>query len=226
LGKKGEAMTEHNRTRPPVPFAEFDSGILYHGDALSVLKTLPDGAADACITSPPYWQPTTGIPVFNGQLGNAQTMTRYTDALSEILREVVRVIAGGRLILVMGENLPGIVFRTVQALSAECALNGSGIWVYDQRGQWRFDHLLVFGGSGTAFPGVFAMPQRYIDGSSYPALPLLLVRAFVGQVTGTVLDPFIGTGTVAEVCKEQGRNWIGIDIDQAMCSLASERVAL
>jgi DNA modification methylase len=29
--------------------------MLYCGDALEVLRTLPDGAARCCVTSPPYW---------------------------------------------------------------------------------------------------------------------------------------------------------------------------
>lgn len=28
---------------------------LYHGDAVEVLRSLPSGIAQTCITSPPYW---------------------------------------------------------------------------------------------------------------------------------------------------------------------------
>lgn len=28
---------------------------LYHGDAKEVLKRLPEGSVDMCMTSPPYW---------------------------------------------------------------------------------------------------------------------------------------------------------------------------
>ena len=28
---------------------------IYHGDAFTVLKTLPEDAVNCCVTSPPYW---------------------------------------------------------------------------------------------------------------------------------------------------------------------------
>ncbi len=28
---------------------------LYHGNAVDVLRSLPEGIAQTCITSPPYW---------------------------------------------------------------------------------------------------------------------------------------------------------------------------
>lgn len=46
-----------------------------------------------------------------------------------------------------------------------------------------------------------------------------------GWTSGTVLDPFIGSGTTAVVAKRLGRNWIGIDINPDYCRMARERVA-
>lgn len=39
-------------------------------------------------------------------------------------------------------------------------------------------------------------------------------RCGASVVPCTVLDPFAGSGTVAEVCVEEGRNWIGFDLDE------------
>ena len=36
------------------PFATVDKATLYRGDALTVLKTLPDSSVSAVCTSPPY----------------------------------------------------------------------------------------------------------------------------------------------------------------------------
>ena len=43
-------------------------------------------------------------------------------------------------------------------------------------------------------------------------------------VCGTVLDPFMGTGTTAFVSQNALRKWIGIEINEASCSIAKERV--
>jgi site-specific DNA-methyltransferase (adenine-specific) len=40
-----------------------------------------------------------------------------------------------------------------------------------------------------------------------------------------VLDPFIGSGTVAIAAEEHGRDWIGIELNQAYADLAERRIA-
>lgn len=41
---------------------------------------------------------------------------------------------------------------------------------------------------------------------------------------GTVLDPFIGSGTTAAVAKRLGRHYIGIELNPEYCILANERI--
>ncbi len=41
----------------------------------------------------------------------------------------------------------------------------------------------------------------------------------------TVLDPCLGGGTTARVCKDTGRNFIGIEIDEASCEIAAKRLS-
>lgn len=41
---------------------------------------------------------------------------------------------------------------------------------------------------------------------------------------GTVLDPFIGSGTTALVAKKFGRNYVGIDLNSEYCKMAKERI--
>jgi len=41
---------------------------------------------------------------------------------------------------------------------------------------------------------------------------------------GIVLDPFIGSGTTAMVCRKLNRNYIGFDLNKKYCKIARERV--
>ena len=76
-----------------------------HGDALETLRSLPDGAANMCVTSPPYW----GLRDYGvaGQLGLEPTpdcgrrgMFRLRSDLTTAEREyVARVL--------LGEERPG-----------------------------------------------------------------------------------------------------------------------
>lgn len=76
--------------------------VLYHGDALSVLRGLPDECVDSCVTSPPYWghreYETAGI-------GQEDTLAEYIQSLSLVLSQVKRVLKrGGSLWLNIGDT--------------------------------------------------------------------------------------------------------------------------
>jgi DNA modification methylase len=60
------------------------------GDALEVLKTLPAESVQTCVTSPPYY----GLRDYgeDGQLGQEQSPREYIAKLTEIFREVRRVL--------------------------------------------------------------------------------------------------------------------------------------
>lgn len=64
-------------------------------------------------------------------------------------------------------------------------------------------------------------------GSWHPApFPIEIAARCVGASRGsTVLDPFMGSGTVAVACKQAGKTYIGIDISKEYCEKAEERIA-
>jgi len=45
-----------------------------------------------------------------------------------------------------------------------------------------------------------------------------------GWESGIVLDPFMGSGTVAVVAERLGRRWIGIEINSEYCEIAKKRI--
>ncbi len=68
-----------------------DAGVtIHHGDALSVLRQLPDGIVQTCVTSPPYW----GLRTYGveGQLGLEATPEEFIANMVELFREVRRVL--------------------------------------------------------------------------------------------------------------------------------------
>lgn len=54
--------------------------------------------------------------------------------------------------------------------------------------------------------------------------PIRLLRRLVKRVKGTVLDPFMGSGTTGVACMEMGRPFIGIEQDPKYFEIALERV--
>lgn len=85
------------------PYYQDDSVTLWHGDALTVLRTLPDASVDCCVTSPPYY----GLRDYGveGQLGAESSPAEYVEAMRAVFSEVRRVLADdGTLWLNLGDS--------------------------------------------------------------------------------------------------------------------------
>jgi site-specific DNA-methyltransferase (adenine-specific) len=79
---------------------------IYTGDALEVLRTLPDSSVDCVITSPPYW----GLRDYGvaGQLGQEDAPEAYIEKLLEVFREVHRVLKpSGTCFVNLGDTYAG-----------------------------------------------------------------------------------------------------------------------
>jgi DNA modification methylase len=76
------------------------------GDALAMLRMLPDCCADCCVTSPPYF----GLRDYGiaGQIGLEETPEAYVERLRSIFMEVHRVLKPeGTLWLIIGDSYWG-----------------------------------------------------------------------------------------------------------------------
>ena len=63
---------------------------IFRGDALDVLRTLPDNSVHCCITSPPYY--TLRDYGMDGQIGREERPAQYVARLTEVFSEVRRVL--------------------------------------------------------------------------------------------------------------------------------------
>jgi DNA modification methylase len=86
---------------------EQDGITLLQGDALAVLRTLPDASVSCCVTSPPYW----GLRAYKAgaeEIGAEPTPDAYLAALVAVFREVRRVLRDdGTLWLNLGDAYAG-----------------------------------------------------------------------------------------------------------------------
>lgn len=64
--------------------------MIHHGDALAVLRTLPDASVQCCVTSPPYY----GLRDYgvDGQIGMEKTPEEFIARLVDVFSEVRRVL--------------------------------------------------------------------------------------------------------------------------------------
>lgn len=115
----------------PVPYYSDESVTLYHGDAIDVLRQLPDETVQCCVTSPPYY----GLRDYQqaGQYGAENTPGEFVDTMRTVFSEVRRVLTpDGTLFLNLGDtyastrnhgvpakNLLGIPWRVAFALQQD-----------------------------------------------------------------------------------------------------------
>lgn len=88
------------------PYYTDESVTLHHGDALTVLTSLPDASVTCCVTSPPYF----GLRDYgvDGQLGLETSPAEYVENLRALFAQVRRVLADdGTLWLNLGDSYSG-----------------------------------------------------------------------------------------------------------------------
>jgi len=74
---------------------------------------------------------------------------------------------------------------------------------------------------------VWKIATTHYGGAHFAAYPPKLAETCIlagCPMDGIVLDPFFGSGTTGLVAVQQGRQYIGIDINAEYCKLANERI--
>lgn len=215
----------------------YDEGgiTIYHGDCRDVLqlcRCVPGlrhadsciSGADLVLTDPPYgigdrWAKSAMIGR-NGSSrlwGNGET---WDDAPPDAAT-IRLVIAAGKRVIIWGGNYFGLppsrcwlVWDKVQKFTgadAELAWTNLDAPVR----VWRLSRIAAFGNNAES---VKQHPTEK---------PITLMRWCLDLAggDGTVLDPFMGSGTTLRAAKDFGRRAIGIEIEEKYCEIAARRLA-
>ena len=226
---------------------------IIHGDCLEVLKTLPSGSVDAVVTDPPYCagaiseaQRTRAA----GQGLRSENIRRFgwftgdnmgTAGLAWLLRSIA--VEAVRVCKPTGSLLVFCDWRMQAALQPaieSAGLRYQNLIVWDKQSMglgcgFRSQHELIlhftmgdpeYHDKGTANV-IRAARVRGDDRDHQTQKPTDLMERLLRVVTpegGTVLDPFMGSGTTGVACVQTGRNFIGIEIDAGYCDIARKRI--
>lgn len=91
---------------------------IWHGDVIDCLREMPEGLAQTCVTSPPYW----GLRDYGelGQIGLEATPDEYVQRMVDVFREVRRVLRDdGTLWLNLGDSYAGPKGETFSGLGQD-----------------------------------------------------------------------------------------------------------
>ena len=230
---------------------------LLQGEALSLLRTLPDASVDAVIADPPYSSggftradrtATTAAKYVSSSVlkpradfeGDSRDQRSYLAWCALWLSECLRIVKPSGYLLTFTD------WRQLPTISDAIQCGGfvwRGIVPWDKgraaraphKGYFRHQCEYVVWGTrgvskaadwdgpwdGSIFCPVLQSDKHHITGKPTALMERLVVCAPPG---GTVLDPFMGSGTTGVACMNLGRNFIGIDGSAHYFEIASERI--
>jgi site-specific DNA-methyltransferase (adenine-specific) len=228
-------------TRPKALTPDYERGgvTLYCGDALDVLRQLPDQCVQTCVTSPPYW----GLRDYgvDGQLGLEQTPEEYVAKMVDVFREVRRVLKEGGALLCFCQWRGQEDFRTAIRL-AGFEVRSRVIWDRCNGGMGathttfapRHDVIWFATKGRFRFPAgrpdsILAVPnippaQRMHSTQKPDELMRRLVRA-VTPAGGLVFDPCAGSGSTGVAAIAAGCRFVGIELDAENHATACRRLS-
>lgn len=92
------------------------------------------------------------------------------------------------------------------------------------------DEPMNSGGGSRFFYTAKASSKDRVEGNTHPTVKPLALMRYLCRITrpphgGTVLDPFMGSGSTLLAAQEEGRKAIGIELDHRWCQVAKKRTS-
>lgn len=221
------------------PYYEQSGVTIYHGDCMDVLRGFPMESVDAVIADPPY-----GIDYQSAwRTDKANWKPKiYNDKAPFIwwMWDAFRVTADGGSVLCFCRWDTQEVFRLALD-AAGYSVKSQVIWdrgshgMGDLKASYAPQHDAIWFGVKGSYdfhggrPASVVRAQR-LSGEQllHPnEKPVELMAQLVGTVADssqTVLDPMMGVGSTLVGAKLRGRKAIGIEIDEANCEIAANRL--
>ncbi len=240
---------------PMKPYYDQDGITIYHGDCRDVLPMLDAASIDAVVTDPPWKatahpfvrrRPGDGLGVAPSRLANGvkygdigrfdkeRVALSYAASSADVLimcgylelQDVLSVVGKLRGVFVWHNPRPCPIPGPVAARDVSFIVwGGERSKIDPKRERWASSLFPIPSLQG----GCMATERiQDADGKTFhPAQePLALItRLLLPLGEGTILDPFMGTGTTLRAAKDLGRTAIGIEIEERYCELAAKRLA-
>ena len=203
------------------PYYEHKGITIYHADCRDVLPGLEGKKETVYVTDPPYG---TGCAPRGGiKMGTIDINTRPDLEWDIFKLDWVSLI---------GDNSAAVFTSTANVYklaNAMDAMGNGGILIYVKSNPSPFGssiEICVTRGFHKKGPHHFTAYNAF-NGQQRPTQKPLKVMEWIikRSPTGTILDPFMGSGTTLVAAKELGRKAIGIEIEEQYCEIAAKRLA-
>lgn len=191
------------------------------GDALDVLRGLPEGSVDAVVTDLPY--PRKYLPLYSAMAAELPRVLKSGGPLLMIvphyaIPEILPMIGAHlsfRWMLAMWQGVGRYRAAANWSRKVRAVWKPIGWWTNGEKAcflDWNYD-----GFENPAPSKASHVWEQHLAWANY-------CLRFV-PVGATVLDPFMGSGTAGVACLRSGRNFIGAEIDPTHFATAERRIA-
>ena len=191
---------------------------LYLGDCREILPTIV--AVDAVVTDPPY-----GMAFRSNHRTVKHDVIANDDSVGMLCVACEIDVTHSKYVFCRWDNLVHV--PVPRSLVTWVKNNWSmGDLLHEHARQTEV--ALFYPGPEHDFPNgrptdVIRAPRT--DNEHHPTeKPVQLMRAIVEWTRGTVLDPFMGSGSTGVACAQLGRKFVGIEIDQKYFDTACRRI--
>ena len=208
--------------------------VIYHGDCREILPQLPK--VDAVVTDPPYGTQSLGggygrsqLHDPNGRNGrtivNDLDLSAFREAYPMLLEKCTE---GWMLVFYAARRTPDFLGIVGGEWHGEMIWDGlcPGLG-YTVRYQHESIAVLKRGNATRPSTAAISVIRDYGDGTNeHPhKKPEAVMRRLCSFTYGTILDPFMGSGTTLVAAKNLGRKAIGIEICEEYCEIAARRLS-
>lgn len=187
------------------PYYEADGVTIYHGDCRDYLPGL---SADVVVTDPPY----------------PNKAGHFDDGIAAAEQVLASLPAPAWLVFwhqltVPPVPLPLVARHVWHRTNTNRPDNYEAIYEFANRPE-RASRVF-------AYPVIFPGLTGCIEATGHPTQKneRLMRRLLALYPEGTVLDPFMGSGTTVVAAKSVGRTAIGIEKDERWCEVTAKRLA-
>lgn len=206
------------------------------GDCLEVMAGWPDDCVDLVVTSPPY---NTGKNYDN--YDDNQAWGKFIEWNQMVLNVLLRI--SKHVVWIIGSHNNMEYFTrlrsALETLSTYKVIYAPrylymnpvelAIYLWRPGWSWKKKHKppLLLNGQVVSWMPVVIGREENLHKEHPASFPERYAIYFIESFTepgDIVLDPFVGSGTTANVANRMDRKYIGIDISEKYCELAKEQI--
>ena len=194
---------------------QIGDAILYCGDCLKILPTL--GPVAAVVTDPPY-----GVDFkYEGRSDSHDGYEKWCELWFDACRRISPTI----LMSCGAINVP--MWARIRPFKWQIAWLKPATMGRSPVGFCNWEPMPLWGAGARGSVDVFTatiVPSAELDGHPCPKPMQWGIESIKHVPDGTILDPFMGSGTTGVACARLGRKFIGIEIEERYFQIACERI--